>query len=210
MERGLPLVSNLEDLPCWAHIVPCVPPTNMEQAIRICITPPPLSLSHTHTHTYTKMKMKIPYMFALATLGLNLLVLAQQDGPLPFRVEAMPPRHFKELGTRSKRAKVLYGPLEIPSVKDEKSHGHWSNRNVRAKMPCGEEQDCLITGWAPSLTLAEGENAGENANANKNIWLHHTGFTNLNRTDWVCENDWPERINVNGNERSSFDFTANG
>lgn len=69
-------------------------------------------------------------------------------------------------------------------------------------MPC---YNCLITGLDTDLTWAD----GSTANANKGIWLHHTGLMNLNRTDAACPK-WPERIGVNGNERSSFDFTNKG
>jgi hypothetical protein len=125
-----------------------------------------------------------------------------QDGSLPSKIEPLEPKYFKELG--SQRVKISYGPISLPSGDDEKSHGHWSNRQLNSKFPCG---DCLITGWTPNLVFADD---GKTANANNNIWLHHVGFTNLNRTDNVCENDWPERMNVNGNERSTFDFTLKG
>ncbi|KAK0620508.1 hypothetical protein B0T14DRAFT_233199 [Immersiella caudata] len=139
-----------------------------------------------------------------AALGTIRATLAQapQDGPLPYKIEPLEPKYFKELG--SQRVKISYGPINLPSGNDEASHGHFSNRNLNSKFPCG---DCIITGWTPTLVFADD---GKLANANNNIWLHHIGFTNLNRTDHACENNWPERMNVNGNERSTFDFTLKG
>lgn len=134
------------------------------------------------------------------SLGVMQLVLGQLDGPLPYKMEPMEPRYLGALG--SKRVKITYGPLVAPSVNGEQ-HGHFQNRNLKAPMPCG---DCLILTWTPDLFF---EN-GKQANANSNIWLHHIGISNMNRTDSVCDNDWPERMNVNGNERSPFDFTLNG
>jgi len=77
-----------------------------------------------------------------------------------------------------------------------------SFHDMNAMMPC---HDCVITGFVSDLRFLD----GKTANAKQNIWLHHTGLMNLNRTDLACEH-WPERIGVNGNERSPFDFTLKG
>jgi len=77
-----------------------------------------------------------------------------------------------------------------------------SYHDYNAMMPC---HDCLITAYDTDLQFID----GKPANANKNMWLHHTGLMNLNRTDLACTH-WPERIGVNGNERSPFDYTLNG
>lgn len=112
----------------------------------------------------------------------------------------MEAKNFKELG--AKRVKITYGPLAVPGTGDEATGGMQAFRDKDAVMPCYE---CLITGIQTDLQWED----GTTANANKGIWLHHTGLMNLNRTDAACP-EWPERVGVNGNERSSLDFTAKG
>ncbi len=116
------------------------------------------------------------------------------------KVEPIPSKYFQDLG--SKRVKITYGPFEIPGSEDPATDGMVSFHDMNAMMPC---HDCIITGFVSDLRFLD----GKSANANKNLWLHHTGLMNLNRTDLACEN-WPERIGVNGNERSPFDFTLKG
>ncbi len=97
---------------------------------------------------------------------------------------------------------MTYGPYTVPSSEDKESEGMFSFRDLNAMLPC---KDCLLLGWVPDLTFDN----GKSANANNKIWLHHIGLSNLNRTDNACLH-WPERIMVNGNERSPFDFTVKG
>jgi hypothetical protein len=80
-----------------------------------------------------------------------------------------------------------------------------TNRELDALMPCRE---CFITSLVPDLRFVEG-NTTVTANANKKMWLHHIGLMNLNRTDAACS-VFPERMGVNGNERSVFDYTNKG
>lgn len=123
----------------------------------------------------------------------NLLITAAKVDPLE-------PKFFQDLG--AKRVKITYGPFAIPGSNDPLTMGMVTNHMFNITMPC---RDCLITGWASDLQFLD----GTSANANNKMWMHHTGLMNLNRTDQACEH-WPERIAVNGNERSPFDFTLKG
>ena len=116
------------------------------------------------------------------------------------KVDPLEPKFFKDLG--AKRVKITYGPFAIPGSNDPETMGMVTNHMFNITMPC---HDCLITGWSSDLQFVN----GTSANANNNMWMHHTGLMNLNRTDLACEH-WPERISVNGNERSPFDFTLKG
>lgn len=116
------------------------------------------------------------------------------------KVDPIEPKFFQDLG--AKRVKITYGPFAIPGSNDPVTMGMVSNQMYNITMPC---HDCLITGWSSDLQFLD----GTSANANNKMWMHHTGLMNLNRTDQACEH-WPERIAVNGNERSPFDFTLKG
>ena len=74
--------------------------------------------------------------------------------------------------------------------------------SATTKMPC---QECLITGYVVDLLF---EN-GTVANANNGMWLHHIGLMNMQRNDAACD-DYPDRITVNGNERTPIDLTLAG
>jgi len=116
------------------------------------------------------------------------------------KVEAMEPHNFKDKG--AKRVKMSYGPLVLPGIDDRMTHGMKTFSNMNATMPCYE---CMITGYKVDLEFED----GTAANTNKGMWLHHIGLMNLRRTDAACP-DYPERITVNGNERTPFDFTIGG
>ncbi|KAK0752757.1 hypothetical protein B0T18DRAFT_314162 [Schizothecium vesticola] len=116
------------------------------------------------------------------------------------KIDPIEPKFFKDLG--AKGVKITYGPFAIPGSHDPETMGMVTNHMFNITMPC---HDCLITGWSSDLQFVN----GTSANANNNMWMHHTGLMNLNRTDLACEH-WPERISVNGNERSPFDFTLKG
>lgn len=116
------------------------------------------------------------------------------------KVDPIEPKFFKDLGAQ--RVKITYGPFAIPGSNDPVTLGMVSTQMYNITMPC---HDCLITGWSSDLQFLD----GTSANANNKMWMHHTGLMNLNRTDQACEH-WPERIAVNGNERSPFDFTLKG
>lgn len=102
--------------------------------------------------------------------------------------------------------KTTYGPFVVPPGEEPGKHGSFSLRQFNAMNPTMPCKECLVTGWTVDVQFAD---TGKSANANNNMWLHHVGVTNLNRTDSACLH-WPERIFVNGNERSPFDLTLNG
>lgn len=116
------------------------------------------------------------------------------------KLEVVEAKFFKDLG--SKRARISYGPYVVPSSEDPETNGMKSFPDQNILLPC---HDCLITSFTADLQY-EG---GKTANANTGMWLHHNGLMNLNRSDSACE-AWPERMSVNGNERSTFDYTLGG
>jgi hypothetical protein len=119
---------------------------------------------------------------------------------LGVKIETLEPKYLKNLG--AKRVKITYGPYLAPGSDDPETHGMKNFADMNIAMPCRE---CLITGFVPDLVFED----GKTANVNNGMWLHHTGLMNLNRSDAACE-EWPERMNVNGNERSPFDMTVAG
>ncbi|KAK3312677.1 hypothetical protein B0H66DRAFT_537761 [Apodospora peruviana] len=135
-------------------------------------------------------------------LGIAVPVAPRDEPPaaLGTKVQVLEAKYFKELG--AKRVKITYGPMLLPGADDATTHGMQGFPDRDVLMPCRE---CLITGFTTDLQWED----GSTANANKGVWLHHTGLMNLNRTDASCP-EWPERINVNGNERSPFDMTVKG
>ncbi|KAK3897270.1 hypothetical protein C8A05DRAFT_48048 [Staphylotrichum tortipilum] len=82
-------------------------------------------------------------------------------------VEPFEPKYFRDLG--SKRSKITYGPFDIPGSEDAATRGMVSFHDMNAMIPC---HDCLITGFVSALQFLD----GKSANANKNMWLHHTGL----------------------------------
>jgi len=92
--------------------------------------------------------------------------------------------------------------MAAPGIDDPATHGMKTFPEPNAAMPC---HDCLITGYLPNLIFED----GTTANANKGMWLHHIGLSNLNRSDAACE-DFPERIVATGNEREAVDLTLAG
>jgi hypothetical protein len=71
-----------------------------------------------------------------------------------------------------------------------------------SQMPCN---DCLITGFNGGLEFTD----GSNANAYNGMWLHHSVFINMNRTDTTCPR-FPDRFIGAGNERTPIDLTVGG
>ncbi|KAK0727752.1 hypothetical protein B0T26DRAFT_606462, partial [Lasiosphaeria miniovina] len=115
--------------------------------------------------------------------------------------EPLQPKYFKDLGAQ--RVRITYGPYLVAGSGDAATHGMQAFPDMDAMMPC---YGCLVTGYVPDLKFSDD---GTSANANKNMWLHHIGLMNLNRSAATCTH-WPESISVNGNERSPFDFTIKG
>ena len=116
------------------------------------------------------------------------------------KTESLEPKYFKDLG--SKRVKITYGPLHVHGIGDALTHGMMSFMSTNATMPC---QECLITGYVVDLLHGD----GTVANADTGMWLHHIGLMNMNRNDAACD-DWPDRMTVNGNERTPVDLTLAG
>jgi hypothetical protein len=115
-------------------------------------------------------------------------------------VQFLEPKSFKDLGAT--RVKISYGPYLVPAVSDETTHGMKTFSAIMAQKPCGE---CLITGFLANLIFAD----GTVANANTGMWLHHTVFFNVNRTDTSCPRS-PDRFIAAGNERTPVDTTVGG
>ncbi|KAK3381078.1 hypothetical protein B0H63DRAFT_450449 [Podospora didyma] len=147
------------------------------------------------------MKLRIAILLLSGVgYGLGAALLSTDDGPTPAKVESLEPKYFKDLG--AKRVKITYGPYVVPGNADPETHGMKLFQDMNAMMPCHE---CLITQYTADLQFIN----GTSANANKNMWLHHIGLMNLHRTDAACE-EWPERMSINGNERSPVDMTIKG
>ncbi|KAK1764551.1 hypothetical protein QBC33DRAFT_496991 [Phialemonium atrogriseum] len=146
--------------------------------------------------------MKFSAFFVVATgiqSGLGA-VLKPRDDPPDGNVQVLEPKNFKDLG--SKRVKIRYGPMVVPGIDDESTHGMQSFDGMNAAMPC---QDCLIMAALSNLEFED----GTTANANTSMSLHHTVLFNLNRTDATCET-FPERFMAAGNERTPLDLTLGG
>ena len=71
-----------------------------------------------------------------------------------------------------------------------------------AQKPC---TDCLITWMEADLHYAN----GTPANADTNLWLHHTVLVNTAGQDTACHAPY-ERFFASGNERTKIDMCANG
>lgn len=135
-------------------------------------------------------------LYVLDLMAVDMFLIEIADG----NVQVLEPKNFKDLG--SKRVKIRYGPMVVPGIDDESTHGMQSFDGMNAAMPC---QDCLITAALPNLEFED----GTTANANTSMSLHHTVLFNLNRTDATCET-FPERFLAAGNERTPLDLTLGG
>lgn len=77
---------------------------------------------------------------------------------------------------------------------------------VKAQMPC---KDCTITFLQAGLQYPD----GSYANANTSMWLHHTLFINVGKTDTVCGPNYygkGQRWFASGNERTAISLTMDG
>ena len=111
-----------------------------------------------------------------------------------------PAQYFKQQG--SQRVKIRYGPFTVDSADVNNGMADFFSMNVQ--MPC---TDCLITWMQAGL---EYEN-GTVANAETDLWLHHTVTYNLGRTSAVCPGpEVPDGFFASGNERTPIDICVNG
>lgn len=102
----------------------------------------------------------------------------------------------------SKRVKIRYGPFTTPPLSVNDGMKDWLV--PEAQIPC---KDCLITWIRAGLEYPN----GTDANADTGLWLHHTVFSNTNRTATFCPQ---ERIGdqffASGNERTAANICVNG
>ncbi|KAK4541809.1 hypothetical protein LTR36_007341 [Oleoguttula mirabilis] len=102
----------------------------------------------------------------------------------------------------SQRVKIHYGPFTAASTDVNNGMADFEQEDVQ--MPC---TNCIITWMQAGLEYPN----GTVANANTNLWLHHTVFANMNRTSTVCPGpDNPDTFFASGNERTPIDICANG
>ena len=111
-----------------------------------------------------------------------------------------PAQFFSEFN--STRVKIRYGPFVAPAMNVNNGMGQFSREEI--EMPC---TDCLITWMQAGLEYPN----GTVANANTDLWLHHTVFANMNRTSTVCPGpSTPDSFFASGNERTPIDICVNG
>lgn len=101
----------------------------------------------------------------------------------------------------SQRVKIRYGPYSVVDMTTNNGMSTFEAGGV--EMPC---TDCLITWMQAGLEYAN----GTTANANTNLWLHHTVFTNLGRAAAVCPGGYGDEFFASGNERTAVDICVNG
>lgn len=83
------------------------------------------------------------------------------------------------------------------------NNGMSSYHAANVEMPC---TDCLITWMQAGLEYPD----GSVADANTNLWLHHTVFANLGRVATVCPSGPGEEFFASGNERTPLNICVNG
>jgi hypothetical protein len=102
----------------------------------------------------------------------------------------------------SKRVKIRYGPFTAPPLSVNNGMGDWLV--PEAQKPC---TDCLITWILAGLEYPN----GTDANADTGLWLHHTVFSNTNRTAAVCpQAKTGDDFFASGNERTPANICVNG
>lgn len=102
----------------------------------------------------------------------------------------------------SKRVKISYGPFTVGPVSVNNGMQRYARTGIQ--MPC---TDCLITWMQAGLEYPN----GTVANANTNLWLHHTVFTNMQRDSAVCPGSSSgDDFFASGNERTPVDICVNG
>lgn len=102
----------------------------------------------------------------------------------------------------SQRVKIRYGPFTVPSM--DVNNGMKDFTQAMVQKPCS---DCLLTWMQAGLEYPN----GSIANANTSLWLHHTVFSNLDRTAVICsEAGSGDPFFASGNERTPMDICVNG
>lgn len=102
----------------------------------------------------------------------------------------------------SQRVKIRYGTFTVPAMSVD--NGMKDYTVPVAQKPC---TDCLVTWIQAGLEYPN----GTDANANTGFWLHHTVFSNTNRTAVVCpQSRIGDEFFASGNERTPANICANG
>lgn len=102
----------------------------------------------------------------------------------------------------AQRVKIRYGPFTTQSMNLKNGMASFMDKN--ATMPC---TDCVVTFMQAGLEYED----GSVADANTDLWLHHTVIYNKNRFPPVC--NYPghvDKIFAAGNERTPVDISGNG
>jgi hypothetical protein len=131
-----------------------------------------------------------------------MINLEPGDYPITSNVTPLTPQFFTDQG--SKRVKVTYGPLIVPSM--DINDGMYDFFNSNITIGC---KDCTITYIQAGLEYPN----GTYANANTSLWLHHVVLYNSANLDNVCGDNVlvaGERFFASGNERSPVSLSING
>ncbi|KAK5133623.1 hypothetical protein LTR08_007571 [Meristemomyces frigidus] len=131
-----------------------------------------------------------------AILAFMLCLVSAEDFNMTLEPAQFFPRH------NSQRVKIRHGPFTVASMDVNNGMADFQQENVQ--MPC---TDCIITWMQAGLEYPN----GTVANADTNLWLHHTVFWNMNRTSAVCPGlDNLDTFFASGNERTPANICANG
>ncbi len=102
----------------------------------------------------------------------------------------------------SERVKIRYGPFTVPEMSVNNAMKDFTV--PVAEKPC---TDCLVTWIQAGLEYPN----GTVANANNGLWLHHTVFSNTQRTSIICpQGGGGDQFFASGNERTPIDLCVNG
>ncbi|TKA64965.1 hypothetical protein B0A55_09906 [Friedmanniomyces simplex] len=102
----------------------------------------------------------------------------------------------------SQRVKMRYGPFTVASMAVNNGMADFQQEGIQ--LPC---TDCLITWMQAGLEYPN----GTVANADTNLWLHHTVLANMNRSSTVCPGAGnPDTFFASGNERTAINICVNG
>jgi hypothetical protein len=103
---------------------------------------------------------------------------------------------------KSERVKIRYGPFTVPEM--SVNNGMKDFTVDGAQKPC---TDCLVTWIQAGLEYPN----GTVANANTGLWLHHTVFSNTQRTAIICpQESIGDDFFASGNERTAANICVNG
>jgi hypothetical protein len=103
---------------------------------------------------------------------------------------------------KSERVKIRYGPFTVPAM--SVNNGMKTFTAPVAQKPC---TDCLVTWIQAGLEYPN----GTVANADTGLWLHHTVFSNTQRTAIICPaSSTGDEFFASGNERTPTNICVNG